>query len=213
MVEKEDLKKILVVDDERDFLETGGRVLRRRLRANITTIDNGKDAIESARTIAYDLILLDLVIPECNGWEVIKEIRKFNTNVKILVITGLLQFTKEEEQIITTQTSGAFIKPLKIQELMVKIAGLFGESIVIDPVCLKPEAFKGKPEAREIVHALNGLHANMRIRCEEYFYARDHGFYKNYSLEERIGSLENVLQDVINTITVSKKIIEDIRKL
>jgi CheY-like chemotaxis protein len=212
-MEEEVLKKILIVDDESDYREAGGRIFRRRLRANITTIDNGEDAIELARTNAYDLILLDLSIPKRNGWEVIREIREFDTNVKIVVLTGNPKFTKEEEQIIASQTSGAFCKPLMIQKLMAKIAELFGESIIIDPIWLKPETLKGRPEAREIVHALNGLNGTMRIRCDEYFYAFEHGFYKDLSSEEHIQSLQHVLKDVLNTIAVSKKTIENIRKL
>src|ERR1700692_2857513 len=80
-------RKILIVEDEPIMRDVGERILRRRLSTNIITVDNGFDAISTAKIITYDLILLDLNIPACNGWEVLDEIRKFS-EVKILLVSG-----------------------------------------------------------------------------------------------------------------------------
>ncbi len=210
---EQEQKKILIVDDEPAMREAGSRMLKRRLYANIATVDNGEDAIESVRAISYDLILLDLKIPKRNGWEVLEEIRKFNTKIKILVITGVPQFTKEQQEIINNKTSGVFHKPIVIEKVVKRIAEILGASVAIDPVCILPDNLKGRPEAREIVHALNGIHGSIRISCDEYFYLLEHGHFNTQPHAERIEYLAMILRDVIDNIKRASDVVEKIRKL
>jgi DNA-binding response OmpR family regulator len=209
------LKKILIVDDESYMRDAGGRVLRRRLRANIMTADNGGDAINTARSIVYDLILLDLNIPVRNGWEVIDEIRKFDTKTKILVVSGLDKnyFTPEQVNKIDALTSGFIHKPFIVNNIVQKIAEILGEDVSIDPISLEPDTFKGRPEAREIVHDLNELHGTMRISCEEYFYSKEYGYFNGKPQDEIITQLETVLNDVLDGLSLAHKVVERIRKL
>lgn len=58
----DDLKKILIVDDESHVTEPFGRMLERRLAAKVTAADNGRNAIDLVKKIPYDLVLLDLAI-------------------------------------------------------------------------------------------------------------------------------------------------------
>src|SRR5271163_254532 len=101
----DDLKKILIVDDESHVTEPFGRMLERRLAAKVTAADNGRNAIDLVKKIPYDLVLLDLAIGGVDGWHVIEEIRNFDSNVKIVVVTGKPQFSPEEQEIIDNKTS------------------------------------------------------------------------------------------------------------
>jgi DNA-binding response OmpR family regulator len=68
-------KKILVVDDEPDALE----LIAFNLKAagySVITAETGNDAIKKARAYLPDLILLDLMIPETDGIEVCKILRR-----------------------------------------------------------------------------------------------------------------------------------------
>ena len=85
-------KKILVVDDEPDFLE----VMRLRLEANgyeVSTAPSGKDALEKIRLNKPDAVLLDILMPNMDGLEVLKKIRKMDEKLPVYIITA---FSTEE---------------------------------------------------------------------------------------------------------------------
>lgn len=81
--------KVLIVDDERwvqdvfkDFCElTDDAVV-------VELANNGYDAIEKAKKQEYDLITLDLIMPEMSGLEVLTEIKKVSPHVPVMIITG-----------------------------------------------------------------------------------------------------------------------------
>jgi DNA-binding response OmpR family regulator len=83
-------KKILIVDDDRDLLD----VLRLSLKASgfsIATATDGIEALRKARTLQPDLILLDLVLPELDGFAVCETVRKDRalSATPVIALTGL----------------------------------------------------------------------------------------------------------------------------
>ncbi len=64
--------KILLADDEMTFRETLARFLRDEL-LDVTTVDNGLDAIEAARTTAFGVVILDIQMPGADGIKALKE--------------------------------------------------------------------------------------------------------------------------------------------
>ena len=204
-------RKILIVEDEPIMRDVGERILRRRLSTNIMTVDNGFDAIRTAKTIAYDLILLDLNIPVCDGWEVLDEIRKFS-KVKILLVSGADKDLCTPDQInkIDTLTSGLIHKPFDITKLILEIAAALGEDISQDPGCPETDNLKERPEAMEIVHDLNDIHATMRISCEGYFYSKEHGYFTNKAQDKKAEQLEVILTDIIDSVVMANKVVKKI---
>lgn len=206
-------RKILIVEDEPIMRDVGERILRRRLSTNIMTVDNGVDAINTAKIISYDLILLDLNIPVCDGWEVLDEIRKFS-EVKILLVSGMDKGFCTPDQInkIDTLTSGLINKPFNISDLILEIAAAIGEDVPIDPVCPEPDNLKGPTEAKEIVHELNDIHATMRISCEGYFYSKERGYFTNKS-RKKAEHLEVILTDIIDSVEMATDVVKKIKSL
>jgi DNA-binding response OmpR family regulator len=83
-------KKILVVEDEADFLE----LLRLYFKDEgfaIATAKNGVDAIRKARSLMPDLILLDVMLPELDGFAVCEILRKdpATAAIPVIMVTGL----------------------------------------------------------------------------------------------------------------------------
>ena len=83
-------KRILVVEDQADLLE----LLREHFREEgfaIATATNGVDAIRKARSLNPDLIVLDVVLPELDGFAVCEVLRKDagTATVPIIMVTGL----------------------------------------------------------------------------------------------------------------------------
>lgn len=84
----------LAVDDNKinqivtkKFIEKNGGL--------VTTVGSGKEAIAAVKESEYDLILMDINMPEMNGFEATEAIRKFNTTIPIVALTAV-----EEEKVI-----------------------------------------------------------------------------------------------------------------
>ena len=81
------MKKILICEDEMDVRESIKNILTQREFEVYTAVD-GKEAIDKAAEVKPDLILLDIRMPKIDGLEVAKEVRKTDTNTKIIFITA-----------------------------------------------------------------------------------------------------------------------------
>jgi PAS domain S-box-containing protein len=80
---------ILLVDDEKIVLNVGGRLLR-KLGYTVTEAASGKDAVTIYRNNpdAFDLVILDIVMPEMNGGEVFERLKRIDPDVKVFLATG-----------------------------------------------------------------------------------------------------------------------------
>jgi|LSQX01.1.fsa_nt_gb DNA-binding response OmpR family regulator len=77
--------KIAIVDDDKVFLE----ILKEKLNHyDVTCFTSTKDAIKGIRQIKYDVAVLDYIIDKMNGQQLVEEIRKFDENIYILLLTG-----------------------------------------------------------------------------------------------------------------------------
>lgn len=116
--------KILLVDDEPDILEFVGYNLKKR-GYEVHTATNGKDAIEIALKILPHLILLDVMMPEMDGVETCRKIRKYpqmsNTVIAFLTARG------EDYSQIAGFEAGAddyISKPIKMRVLVSRVKAL-----------------------------------------------------------------------------------------
>ena len=119
-------KKILIVDDSATTLLMEQMVLRDQA-FQIVVARNGREAIERAALEQPDLILLDVVMPEMNGFEACRRIRQLPVSraVPIIMVT-----TRGEEQSVETGfQSGCndyITKPINGAELLVKVRSYLG---------------------------------------------------------------------------------------
>lgn len=117
--------KILIADDEPDILE----ILQFNLQAEgyqVYTAKNGNDAIEKAKIVQPDLIVLDIMMPIKNGIEVCDELRRLPAFQKTLII--FLTAMSDDGTEVKGLESGAddfIIKPIRPKVLVTKINALF----------------------------------------------------------------------------------------
>lgn len=107
-------KKILIVDDEIDFLQ----LLKARLEANdydVVSAMNAKEALEKFKKEKPDALMLDIMMPEVSGLEVLKAIRKDDARLPIFIITA---FSNEERFKVANQfnASGFIMKTNDLQK-------------------------------------------------------------------------------------------------
>ena len=80
--------KVLIVDDEKWVREVFQDFCKLTNAFEIELAENGSDALEKVRANTYDLITLDLIMPEMSGLEVLTAVREVSPHVPVMVITG-----------------------------------------------------------------------------------------------------------------------------
>lgn len=81
-------KKIAIIDDEQDILDTLERFLLRSEKFDIETFSNPKNALESVKQGKFDLVLLDIMMPQMNGLDFLEEVKTTNPNQKMIMMTA-----------------------------------------------------------------------------------------------------------------------------
>jgi len=80
-------EKVLLVDDEQDFLDAmATRMKDRGMDVSVTT--SAADALKLVESGAYDAVVLDLMMPEMDGLEVLRAIKEKRPEVQIILLTG-----------------------------------------------------------------------------------------------------------------------------
>ena len=114
-------RKILVVEDDADQLELVRLTLEKAGFA-IGTAANGSDALVKTHSISPDLIILDLMLPGLNGFDICETLRKnpATASVPIIMLTGLCsQFGRLAG--LESGASDFLTKPFKAEELVSKV--------------------------------------------------------------------------------------------
>ena len=112
------MKKILVVDDS--LMER--ELIRKALQIDdyeITTADNGEDALSLLEDNEFDLIILDVVMPGKNGFQVCREIKKneFTSDIPVILVTSKGQASDK----FWGKKQGAdeyIVKPFEVEDLI-----------------------------------------------------------------------------------------------
>lgn len=87
----EKMKRILVVDDESDFLETFLDFLSFEFDSSVLLVDsamNGVEALEKMQGQNYDLLITDMRMPKMDGLELVRNVRLNKDNLTIIVFSG-----------------------------------------------------------------------------------------------------------------------------
>jgi two-component system phosphate regulon response regulator PhoB len=134
--------KILVVDDEEDILDLVKYNLEKE-GYRVTAVETGEEALDSARSMKPDLLLLDLMLPGVDGLEVCK-ILKYNPETSQIPIV-ILTAKGEESDIVAGLELGAddyISKPFSPKVLVARVRAVLRRK--------KPEKERGKSEKIEI---------------------------------------------------------------
>jgi DNA-binding response OmpR family regulator len=118
-------KKILVVDDEDDILHFLELVLKDK-GYDVATASGGHEALTRAQLERPHLILLDIMMPQMDGWEVLKLLRVDEETARIPV--AMLSARTEAKDRVQGLQEGAIdyiCKPFSLQELLGKIEAIF----------------------------------------------------------------------------------------
>jgi DNA-binding NtrC family response regulator len=112
-------EKVLLVDDEGDFLEA----LSQRMTARgmeVTTTTSAREAIKKAEEGSFDAVILDLMMPEMDGLEVLQTLKQKKPEIQVILLTGHGSVAKGIEA-MKLGAMDFLEKPAEIKELTEKI--------------------------------------------------------------------------------------------
>ena len=114
-------RKILIVDDEAGLRELV-RINLEHEGYGVVQAEHGAMGLDMVREHQPDLVIMDVMMPEMDGWEACKRIREFS-QVPVLMLTARVQ----SQDIVTGLDSGAddyLLKPFNMDELMARVRAL-----------------------------------------------------------------------------------------
>lgn len=138
--------RLLVVEDEKDL----NSIIVKNLKAEGYIVDScfdGEDAVIYLTTVAYDAVILDVMIPGINGFEVLKKIRGMKIEVPVLFLTA----RDNVEDIVHGLNMGAddyMVKPFSFDELLARLR------VIV----------RRKPDVRENIYTCGDLSLNSNTR-------------------------------------------------
>jgi len=116
-------RRILVIEDNRDI----ARLVDIHLRDasyRVDAVENGAEGLDRARSTRYDLIVLDLMLPELDGLELCRRLRAEGNQTPILMLTAK---TAEVDRVLGLEIGADdyLTKPFSIHELVARVNALF----------------------------------------------------------------------------------------
>jgi DNA-binding response OmpR family regulator len=120
-------KKILVVDDERSICKLLKQVLEEK-GYEIEFAHTGAEALEKLRKSTPDMVILDVMLPDTTGWQILKTMKTSETTKKIpaLMLTQK-NLVSDVEFAVDLGASGYLVKPFDIERLLKKVGEIAGE--------------------------------------------------------------------------------------
>ena len=127
--------RILVVDDEPDILETLEYSLAKKGYEVATALD-GLEGLDKAKRLPPDFMILDVMLPGCNGYEVSRILKEWMDNdpaaqpFPIMLLTARKVDSRDREKFIATwsRADACMYKPFELDEVVSTIHSLTGQA-------------------------------------------------------------------------------------
>ncbi len=118
--------RILLIEDDR-VMAQGIELILNKENIVVDTATLGEDGLDLCKIYDYDLIVLDLMLPDMDGYQVLKEIREAKVKTPVIILSGLDGIDKKVKGL----TSGAddyLTKPFEKEELLARIRAIIRRS-------------------------------------------------------------------------------------
>jgi DNA-binding response OmpR family regulator len=126
MTEK-NTKLILCIEDEQEMIDLIRLILSRR-GFEIRGANGGKEGLEIIRRDHPDLVLLDLMMPKMDGWEVYQQMKadEATRNIPVIVVTAKAQSIDKVLGLHIAKVDDYIAKPFSPQELLTSVDNVLG---------------------------------------------------------------------------------------
>jgi len=113
--------RILLVEDEADLLVSLGKALREEGYA-VDTAADGEEGLYKAREVAYDAVVLDVMLPRMDGWEVLGRLRE-SKRTPVLMLTAR-DAARDRVRGLDTGADDYLVKPFDLEELFARLRAI-----------------------------------------------------------------------------------------
>ena len=124
-------KRVLIVDDEPD-VNLAVKIVLEENGFQVNTFTDPFLALENFRKEAgmYDLLILDMKMPQMNGFELYRQIKKIDDKVKVCFLTaGEMDYTQFEKELSPVLDKNCYIqKPIETETLIKRLNRIIGSS-------------------------------------------------------------------------------------
>jgi DNA-binding response OmpR family regulator len=121
-------KKILIIDDEVDLTFTFKVGLEDTGLFTVDTLNDPQDMLFNFKPSMYDLLLIDMRMPQMSGYELYKELIKIDAKVKVIFLTAS-PFEVLQEVFPTFDKNYYILKPVEIAELIKRINDIIAPNL------------------------------------------------------------------------------------
>lgn len=121
---------ILVAEDDkhaRKLLET---VLKRE-GYHVLTAQDGEEALTTLERQHVDLMILDIMMPKMDGYEVVRQLRQANFNLPILMVSAK-QLPEDKKKGFIVGTDDYMTKPIDVEEMLLRVRALLRRSQIVN---------------------------------------------------------------------------------
>ena len=125
------MKKILIIDDEAEMLNSLSKILSRRREFQLTILQDAKKALQLIASQSFDLIITDLMMKEVSGMDILEAALQVNSKQKVIIISGYGTI----ETSVDAMRNGAadFLeKPFTAKKLFASIDIILNDGIIQD---------------------------------------------------------------------------------
>jgi len=140
--------KLLLLEDDSEIV----RLLRQGLGEQGFVVDNfanGADGLEAALSRDYDLVILDVMMPEMNGWDVLAQLREVDQQIPVMMLTANAAIHQRVKG-LTLGADDYITKPFIFSELNARVRSLLRRCRDPQPETLRCEDLVLDPERFEV---------------------------------------------------------------
>lgn len=112
------MTKMLIIDDNPGITDMLELVLPPE-GFDVTSVNSGPEGIEATQQLEPDIVVLDLMMPGIDGWQVCKEIRAFS-QVPILILSAVVD-SEEVKRAMTEGANDYLVKPARLEDLVAHV--------------------------------------------------------------------------------------------
>jgi two-component system, OmpR family, response regulator ResD len=117
------MHRILIVDDEHEICRILSEYLKLKGFETVVAY-SGEDALKILKKKNIDLMILDIRMPDIDGVGVLKELRKYDEKLPVIVLTGSQILSEHESEMSALKYNELLVKPVEFSKLLEKINAL-----------------------------------------------------------------------------------------